>query len=301
MHKLIASVLLLALAAGPALAEQIQLENGDKIDVTIVEETEDTLVVEHPQLGRMTVPRSALKPPKPPHPGLFGTDFMEGWERNIGFGFSGASGNSNDSSINASLQFGRDAERYRGKFDSAYFFSTQQNVRNKNEFYAAYNHDFLFKESRFFAFGRGRYQYDQFQTWMHRIAASAGGGYDIVRNDKGFLSFELGAGGSWSEGDDPQWKPEGVVGLKGVYRPFQGHEAGFDATYFPDLADLPVFRLLVNAYYQIDISPIEGLSLRAGLKDEYDDAVDTSQINPNTGNFNEKNNLKYFGTLVYAF
>lgn len=318
MRKLVLLSTLLVLVDAPVLADTIELENGDKIEVTIVEETEDTLVVEHPQLGRMIVPRSALKPPTPPHPGLFGTDFMLGWTRSLGLGFSGSSGNSKDSSINASFQFARDAETFRGRFDSGYFYSTQQNVKNKNEFFAGYAHDLLFGESRFFLFGRGRYQYDEFQTWEHRISASAGAGYDILRADDYSLSFELGAGVARTEGSENEWKPEGLAGLRGVWRPFEGHEAGFDITYYPNLANLPEFRLLSNAYYQIAISPIEGLSLRVGLKDEYDDAIidsprfpgDTAYLNPNfcvvPGNIftcqpNNKNNLKYFGSLVYNF
>ena len=77
-----------------AWAEEIQLENGDKMDVKILSEDDDKLVVEHPQLGEMTIPKSDLKKPDPPNPGLFGTQFMEGWARRVGFGFSGASGNS---------------------------------------------------------------------------------------------------------------------------------------------------------------------------------------------------------------
>jgi hypothetical protein len=44
-------VLLAFSSVGPAMAEQIELKNGDKLDVKIVEETDKSWVVEHPQLG----------------------------------------------------------------------------------------------------------------------------------------------------------------------------------------------------------------------------------------------------------
>lgn len=300
-------VLLCALAlaslcvASGAAAEKIELANGDTVDVTIVEETEDSLVVEHPQLGRITVPRSALKPPPPPIPGWFGTSFMEGWRKRLGAGFSGSSGNSSDAAVNGALTFGRETKGYRAAFDSAYFYASQQDVRNKNSFFANYKHDFLLGESGFFLFGQGRYQYDQFQPWLHRISGNAGAGYDFIRSKKFDFSGELGAGFARTEGTENLWKPEGLAGIKGAWRPFEGHELRFDTTYFPNFQDLPQFRLLSNVAYQIAIAPIDGLGLVFGLTNEYDDAIDDTAINPVTGRLNEKNNLKYFGNVVYEF
>jgi putative salt-induced outer membrane protein YdiY len=317
-----ALLLLLVLAAAPVLADQIELENGDKIEVTIIEETEDTLIVEHPQLGRMTVPRSALKPPEPIDPGLFGTKFMEGWKRSVGFGFGGASGNSSDASINASLDFSRDAETFRGVFDAGYFYSTQNGVKTTNSFAAGYQHDFLFSESKWFLFGRGRYQFDEFQPWENRISASAGVGYDFLEHKDYDLRGELGAGVAWISNTflnatfiptppfglltyQSRWTPEGVVGLSGSWRPFKGHEFTAGVTYFPDLMDWPEFRLLSAAAYQIAISPIDGLSLKFGMQDEYNSKTDTSARVPGSNTIpprlQQKNNLKYFGNLVYEF
>jgi len=307
--------LLMLVLATPALADEIELENGDKIDVTIIEENEDTLVVEHPQLGQMTVPKSALKKPEPPNPGLFGTKFMEGWSRNIGFGFGGASGNSNDASINASLGFKNENKKYRGVFASGYFYSTQNGIKNTNSFFAGYQHDFLFEESKWFLFGRGRYQFDEFQPWENRISGNGGVGYDFFNRKKFDLRGEIGVGVAWisnnllNPGPPPRyqrtWTPEGVVGLSGAWRPFEGHAFTFGVTYFPNLIDWPEFRLLADAGYQIDISPIDGLALKFGMQDEYNSETDTTAVVPGTNTvpprLQQKNNLKYYGNLVYEF
>lgn len=314
--------LLLLLFATPVLADEIELENGDKIDVTIIEENEDTLVVEHPQLGRMTVPKSALKKPEPPNPGLFGTRFMEGWSRNIGFGFGGASGNSDDASVNASLGFSREADSFRGAFTSGYFYSTQNGIKNTNSFFAAYQHDFLFSESKWFLFGRARYQFDEFQPWENRISGNAGVGYDFYQTKKFDLRGEIGVGVAWISNNllndglvngtavapptfQSTWTPEGVVGMSGAWRPFEGHAFTFGVTYFPDLMDWPEFRLLADAGYQIDISPIDGLALKVGMQDEYNSQTDTTAVVPGTNTvpprLQQKNNLKYYGNIVYEF
>jgi putative salt-induced outer membrane protein YdiY len=307
--------LLMLLLATPALADEIEFENGDKIDVTIIEETEDTLIVEHPQLGRITVPKADLKKPEPPNPGLFGTKFMEGWSRNIGFGFGGASGNSNDASINASLGFNRETKKYRGVFDSGYFYSTQNGVKNTNSFFAGYQHDFLFEESKWFLFGRGRYQYDEFQPWQNRVSASAGVGYDFIQRKKYDLRGEIGMGVAWISNTftaptattpaafEKEWTPEGMAGISGSWRPFDGHEFTFSVNYFPDVSMWSDYRILSNAAYSIAVSPIDGLSLKFGMTDEYNSTTNTATFVPgsNPPRLNQKNNLKYFGTLAYEF
>lgn len=308
------SIAFVALLATPALADKITLENGDEIDVKIIEEGDDTIVVEHPQLGRMTVPRSALKKPEPPNPGLFGTNFMQGWTRNVGFGFGGASGNSNDASVNASLSFEREADTFRGRFNSTYFYASQNGVKNTNAFNMAYNHDFLLGESRFYIFVLGRYQFDEFQSWRNRISGSGGLGYDIIKHKKGELRGEVGAGVAYETGSlpagpppdqvtAPVTRPQGQLGLIGSWRPLEGHEFRADVTYFPDFKNTPEFRLLANAAYQIAITGIDGLNLQLGLTNEYDSSIDTTQtvagITP--PRLQQKNNLKYFGQITYDF
>ncbi|MEE3325957.1 MAG: DUF481 domain-containing protein [Myxococcota bacterium] len=278
------------LFAFPSMADTVELKNGDKLDVKIVEETDKNLVVEHPQLGKIIIPKDELKPPTPPNPGLFGTEFLLGWNRNVSAGVSGSDGNSRGFSLNASMGLSRSAETYRGNFSSAFFFSTQDSETISNEFFANYQHDFLLGHSDFYIFLQGRYQYDDFQAWKNRISSSTGMGYQIFKRDKLSLDGELGFGFSRSWGDENQWRPEGVVGLVFSWKPLEGHELTADVTYYPNFSDLPEFRLLANAAYIVGITQLDGLSLMFGAKNEYD----SDQPGDN-------NNLKYYGNLVYDF
>ncbi len=290
MQIFFVATLLLAVLAPPAFADVFELANGDKIDATVVEETDKTIVVEHPQLGKIVIQRDSLKPPTPPNPGLFGTRVLAGWDRNFGAGFSGSSGNSSDASFNASLALARATDRYRAAFDTSYFFASQQSLQTTNEFFANYQHDFLFGDSPFYAFAQGRYQYDEFQAWENRISGSGGLGYTILSRNNMNLRGELGAGFSRSWGTEPGWKPEGVVGLVFDWTPIEGQKLTADVTYFPDLENFSEYRILANAAYVVAITQLDGLSLKLGIKEEYD----SDQPGKN-------NNLKYFGNLVYDF
>ena len=290
MKKLFASFLFSFLFAASATGETVELKNGDKLDVKVLEESDKNLVVEHPQLGKVIIPKDELKPPTPPNPGLFGTDFLLGWSRNVSAGASGSDGNSRGFSVNATMGLSRSTDTFRGNFSSAFFFSTQESQTVSNEFFANYQHDFLLGESGFYIFVQGRYQYDDFQAWKNRIASNTGMGYQILKRDKFSIEGELGFGFSRSWGSENQWRPEGVVGLVFSWKPLDGHEFSADVTYYPDFSNLPEFRLLANANYIVGITQLDGLSLKFGAKNEYD----SNQPGDN-------NNLKYYANLVYDF
>ena len=290
MIRILVCAIFLVYWALPGQADEFELSNGDKIEATLVGENEKFILVEHPQLGRIEIPRAALKPPKPPNPGLFGTHFLKGWSRHLGVGFSGSSGNSSDASFNASVAIATENEDYRGALNSSYFFASQNSEQTTNEFFLNYQHDFLLKESPYYIFAQGRYQYDAFQAWENRISGSGGLGYNLLSRKSFELRGELGFGFSRSWGTEPGWQPEGVVGLIAKWSPVDGQSVRADITYYPDFESLSEYRILANAAYVVAIAQVDGLSLKLGVKDEYD----SSQPGDN-------NNLKYYGNLVYNF
>lgn len=290
MRDFLVGLLLLIAFISAAAADEFELVNGDKVAGSVVEQNDESIVVDHPQLGRIVIPRTALKPPTPPNPGLFGTQILEGWNRNLGAGFSGSSGNSSDASFNASMALSRTTDTYRSAFNTSYFFASQNSQQTTNEYFANYQHDFLFSESPFYLFAQARYQYDEFQAWENRISGSGGLGYDILTRKTLSLRGELGVGFSRSWGTEPGWRPEGVAGLVFGWTPLEGQKLTADVTYYPDFDNFSEYRILANAAYIIAITQLDGLSLKLGIKNEYDSAQP-----------GDNNNLKYFGNLVYDF
>ena len=120
---LFSGLALLALLPAASRADKIELKNGDTIDVEVIERKDGDLVVEHPQLGRMVIPKEDIKPPTPPNPGLLGTSFLAGWDRHLGAGLSGSSGNSKDFSFNGELSTSRTAKTYRGMLINVMLFT----------------------------------------------------------------------------------------------------------------------------------------------------------------------------------
>ena len=95
---MIVTTISLAAALVPLLAaaeeETIELKTGETIKGTIVEQTEDTIVIQHAIFGRQEIDRQDIKEKEETkvEPGLFGTRVLHGWTRSIGFGISGRPG-----------------------------------------------------------------------------------------------------------------------------------------------------------------------------------------------------------------
>jgi putative salt-induced outer membrane protein YdiY len=290
-----AALWLLALGfASVAQADEIVLETGDVLVGDIVEETEDGIVMEHPMLGRITIPAAQIKPPDPPepvNPGLFGTRFLEGWSRQLSAGMSGAAGNTTTFNIDAQLSMKHETDRHRGNWLSAFFYATSDDEATTNRFITAYEHDLLFENSRWFVFGTGRYDYDDFKAWDHRIAISAGGGYEFFKADFFELRGRTGIGYSQTFGDEKESRPEGRAGIEGIWNITEHQNFTFRGTFYPDFSDIPEYRTTAGADWNINLVDVQGLGLKIGFLHEYE-----SQTASVSGH-----DLRYYGNVAYGF
>ncbi len=291
-----AVALALFLHAGTAHSAKVELKSGESFEGEIVEENEEQIVLQHPVLGRLVIPRGEVKPPEEPkvEPGLFGTPILRGWQRVVGLGFSGSTGDSEQAAFNTTLRLEEETDSFRGLFRAAYFYGTNQGETETNYLLSDYQHDFLFGGSRLFVFAKALYNYDQFQQWEHRVGGNAGIGYSFIKNDTLDFRGEIGAGVVHEFGEIDETKPEGVFGLILVWNVAEGQKFNARSTYYPNWNELPEFRLLSTASYEISLAFIQGLSFSIGLSSEYNDAVDESE------GFN-KHNLRYLGNLNYEF
>jgi putative salt-induced outer membrane protein YdiY len=279
---------------GVASAETLELRSGGTLeDVEVLDRNEERLLVEHPVLGRLEIPVSEIKPPEEPEvrPGLFGTSFMEGWNKALSAGFSGSSGVTKETTINAGLELKNKTDHHRDAFIANYFYASADGERSNNEFTADHLHDFLFTDSKWIAYIGGGYKYDQFQSWDHRIVGSAGAGYDFLRDDLYVLTGRIGPGFTITRGgSDDREDFNGVAVLQGSWTIVDGIAFNAEAAYFPVLNDMPDFRTVGLAELKIAIGAIKGLSFKAGGSYEYD-----------SQNVEERNDRKWYGSLVYDF
>lgn len=177
-----------------ARAETIQLANGDELTVKILEVTVDKVVIQHPELGVITVARDKIKSELTHklNPGLFGTSFLEGWNRHIDLGANGSQGTSISRNFTAGLDFNYKDEHKQWKVTGRYSYQGDEEGTTENQGRLSVQRNWLLPDSLWFWFGALGYQYDQFESWEHRALLSAGPGYHLLKRKKHTLDVRVG-------------------------------------------------------------------------------------------------------------
>lgn len=318
MRSTLAAMALFLMLPLAAHADTLVLVNGDSLQGTLVETTDTEVIFEHVALGRITLGLRQLQAesiedavaaareeaveeevaaaePEPegeqdPHPGLFGTRIMQGWEKRIGAGISGNEGNTQTAEVNVRIGAKVEDEDRRWDLSTAYFYSRDDGSTTKNQVIARAVRDFLLTDSPWFFFLGSRYDYDEFEAWEHRISGTAGIGYEFFERETWDLLGRLGAGVTRTFGSEKDWTPEGVLGLEGSWQMNESVEFSAANTVLPALNDIGEFRNISRAGWTLDISHGRGLKLAAEILNEYD-----------SQNPDKKNDLKYLGSLLYDF
>lgn len=204
---------LVVFIGGSAAAETLELANGDRVSGTVVERTDDVVVVEHSLFGRLEVPTADLKPSKPEKPGLFGTDFMEGWTRKLGLGMNGSEGNTINFNLRTTMNLALVNEHRRWEIDGYYVYQTDTRVTTDTNGQLQSIHAWLLPGSRWYFFVDGTYDYDKFKDWKSRISVSIGPGYQLVKTESWGLRASLGLAGQREFSGQKNSNFQGFAGL----------------------------------------------------------------------------------------
>jgi len=308
----------------------IRLSTGESLVVQVLAVEEDLVTFNHPSLGTMTVPRSvvteivrgvprevavapatpAVQPEAPPPPAPPAPTAAEAeptvdavaddaadpkrWKFKLTFAGGGAAGNTEN--VNFLLRFrgNRETEETRASFETSYFYGSTDGQKSDNRFGAAVRNDWLMPDSRWFVFARGRYDYDEFQSWLHRVQGFAGVGYELIQPPKFELNVLAGIGviKEWkSQNDDVRM--EGLFGLEGAYDIAENHRFVFATTIYPDLTeDIGEFRWVNSAGWTWRFNTKSPMALSAGLEHEYQSTVDPGR---------DRNDIRVFAGVDWDF
>ncbi len=320
---------LCTLTAEKVSPDRLHLVNGDVLHVQVIEEADDHVVVDHPVLGRLTIPRASIaqivrqeegspdspgdgkhpdevtRDPAPPGveaptepenqaaPALPPPPTPVPWKVSLELGFTGTQGNTETTDIRLALLAGRETTEARIALDTSYLYGETSGDRRLNRFTAGGRHDWLFPESRWFIFAQARYDYDEFQSWEQRVTGGAGVGYEFVKNDTVRLMGRAGLGAVWEIGsEDDGIEPEAILGLDFGWQITSRQRLGATTTFYPNLGDLGEFRIVSSADWTIQLDQASGIDLKLGVAHEHQSRVDPGR---------ERDDIKVFGSIVIRF
>lgn len=279
--------LVLTLLAAPSFADDVKLVTGETLKGTVVSRDASGIVLDHPVLGRITIPNDQVAPPAPPPPA---------WKFRVEVGASGSSGNTDQSDLHAAIAAVNDTDTGTLHAAGGWLKSETDDETTKNQQYVEAIYDFKIDDSRWSPFVQGRLDWDEFQAWDRRGTVGAGVGYLLV-DDADFkararagLAFtkEWGSGEPHAAG----WRPEGLAGAEFTWKVDGRNTVEGKATYYPDLDAGGEYRLVGSLSWAVRLSDETALSLKVGVEDEYD----THKEDPF-----EKNDFRYFAAILWEF
>ncbi len=288
MLRRISMVLALCACSSIARGDTVRLANGDSLNGDIVEWALDYVVIEHPQLGlvRLSLEELAVDMGKPPNPGLFGTNFLRGWNRGIDIGWNGEEGSSETRNLILGLDFNYADAFKRWSIKGRYFLDADEDGTNDNYARIDLRRDWLFPGLPWFAFVSSRYQYDEFESWEHRSTLTSGPGYHLVSREAHKLDTRLGVAFTREFGERNDDKFESLFALDYYWQPAERYSFSISNQLFtqtqPDFGEI---RNLTTGEMKILLSERPALNLKIGAENDYETDIEDDDNN---------NDLKYY-------
>lgn len=230
-------------------------------------------------------------------PGVFGTGFLEGWKHHLAFGVKGEAGNDVSMDLSAAYNTSFESKTHRFNIESAYYYETDEYEKDTNKGHINIVRDWLMPDSDWFVYGYGRYEYDDFKSWEHRVSISAGPGYDFYNEKDLKLNGRIGLGFSKSWGDENDFDIEGQLGMNWLWRPasLKNQVISSQIIIYPVLNDLGEYRTWMEGKWHFDIDLYRGLGFEVGFEYEYD------SDNKNNLDGETSYDLLYFGRIGLDF
>lgn len=304
-------------APQPLTAEDtlVTLTNGDLIRGKLVSDG-DPVVVNHPVLGQLSFPRSAIAsvrsmsaadatkataaatdaaakvppPPPPPDP----DSWFKGWKGLVELGASGASGNTETFSGRFGIGATRETSKTKTTAGLSYNYGTDDGEKSKDNGRFDIRNDWLPQgDSKWRPFVQGSLEYDQFQDWDWRWSGFAGLGYELIKNDRFLLLPRFGIGASQEiGGSDTKIHPEGLLGADFEWKINERSKFFVSGDTYWQLDELPAYRAFIRAGYEVLVDDKSGMTLKLGIEDRYDSSP---------GEGRNRNDLTYFALMAVPF
>lgn len=311
MRSLVCPLLVLSTFAAAATAnDRIELQSGDVLHGEILQRSDDIVIIEHPVFGQLTIPMDqiAAMPPLPETanpldaadaPELDATQQQSPvpparapWRSQIDLGLAGTRGNSDTIDIRAAFVTVQESDHHRWRIDAGYFLGKDDGETTKHSATVGVLRDWLMPDSPWLFFAKGRYDFDDFRDWSHRVSGHGGLGYEFIDNDEFTLIGRAGAGAAKQWKRSEPLRPEGLLGLEFAWNITEQQHLTAHTTLYPDLGDFFQYRVVSGIQWTMQMDVVRGLALSAGIEHEYESRTEHDT---------EHSDLRFYTGLTIQF
>lgn len=215
------------------------------------------------------------------------------WKNRAEVSFGLSDGNTESTDLRLAYVGVRETEVDKLRLDGSYYFQKDEDETRENEATAGFLYDHDIGTSRWLWFADGRWDWDEFESWDHRVGGHVGLGYKLIDRDDLRVVLRAGAGAVREFGGErDEWIPEALAGADVDWEISERHALEASFRYLPDLDEGGEFRTLTDVGWVMGLDVEKGLSLTAGLAHEYQSQVDAGV---------EESDLKLYAGLGLDF
>jgi len=310
--------------AALSYADEVTLKGGDVIHGKVIEQNDDGVLLEHEDLGQIRVapdriasvllasdkiappPEQAEPETGPPAPShlvkepefdrlkAFSARAKEnGFSSSIDASLTSETGNTDERSFRIGFKLGREYSNIKMSSDLSYYNKESNGEKTDDKLSIGYLRDRSFKDSDWFFFMMGRYDYDQFESWRQRVSLHSGPGYKLIQKPDFRMDLRAGPGirKEWgSDNTDP--KLEGVAGTSFEWKPTTRQTFSFSTLFYTVLSDFDDHRTRTTFDWDYLLSDEINLSFVLGILHEYQSIVDPGK---------DKNDTRIHTGIRYKF
>lgn len=266
--------LLLALLALPVRAQDVfqegqpitvELQNGDKISGILESADTNNLIILHDVLGRLTIPRSAIKPTPPPEP----VKPVEPWSGSFDLALNGSEGNTDTQIFRTELNVKHDTKESLDSFIALFRRSMTDDDSTEEKFFTMLRHEWKIQDSKWRPFVQGSYEKDQFADYAGRGAVAGGAAYQFMDGPVHKVQGRIGGGVSHKYGNhDDAVDDNTVEALVGGDWTWQINEASKFFLYtdvYPAVNPSGGYRSVSRVSYETQVDPSSAWYVKTGI------------------------------------
>lgn len=219
--------------------------------------------------------------------------FWDGWSGDVFFGLTGSEGNTQRTNLRLGASANKETTHWNFTNNLVYVNATDNGQESEDRLRINGRQERKFEESPWSVFTQEQYTYDEYDSFLHRLELQLGTGYQFIDEEDMKFKGIAGGGARWQDGNnsDPGWVPEAFVGGEYEQQLTQRQKFNADSTVFIQLDEIEA-RWVSNAEWQVLVDEEANLSLRAGIRNEYDSSAEGDT---------RKNDVEFYVLLSFSY
>lgn len=300
--KLTLCLLSLFFAASPlALADQVFLNNGDRLTGTVLTEGTGNVSIEIQGIGNVTIDRSVIKEivsaqelAKREAQEAALKEAESNWSGEVSAGFDRRRGNTNTTELFAEAKIQRETDITKFVTKGRLFYSEEDRKMNAQKYRWSSRYDHRFGESKkWYGYGNFESDRDRFANIDLRYTAGSGIGYHLFEEERYKLQLESALAYTRTKFRDDTDTTNEMVLVPRAYGELMligESKVTQEFTIYPSLTESGEYRWISETIFHAPLN--ESVALKFHFIDEY---------NSMPGGGAKKNDLRIISTIGYSF